>query len=220
MRFALLLLLWGIAVTACWGQDTILFNGNYLVTSMPESVSVADPVTGNIIRKTTPVKCVFLNGEKIYSRMELDAPPTISNKQGNGSKLSEYIFQSAKSKLQLLPDGMYVLDIANPVIDKHGHLVYYKMNGIKQIMIPRTPSKASKKKLVYTEFITGDWSIPPKTKNEINEVVNSTLLHFPIITPAQLHNNPVNATGYLFSLEHYILVENHIAKNVDDYFSL
>ena len=220
MKHTLLLLLWVNTNAICWGQDTILFNGNYLVNSKPESVSVADPVTGNIIKKTTPVTLTFLNGEKIYSRMELDNPPTIPNNQGHSSKLSEYIFQSAKSKLQLLPDGMYLLDIANPVIDKQGHLVYYKMNGIKQIMIPGTTPKTPNKKLVYTEFITDDWSIPSKIRNEINEVVNSTLLHFPIVTPAQLHNKPVNATGYLFSLQHYILVEKHIAKNVDDYFSL
>ena len=215
-----------LIISNSWGQDTLYSKGNSIVVSKPESVSISDPVTGDIINKIVPGRFTFLNGEKIYSRHELDSPPIIEDSHGNNIKLSEYIFQTVKDKLELLEDGMYILDIANPVIDKHGRLVYYEMKGIKQIIVPAVTSEKNaqqfndRKRMVYTSFLTDDRNMPFKIRNDINNSVNRTLTQFPMLKSGRKGNSPVNTTGYLFSIENHILVEKNVAKIMDDFFSL
>jgi hypothetical protein len=145
---------------------------------------------------------------------------------GNSMKLSEYIFHAVKGKLALLEDGLYILDITNPVTDTQGHLVYYEMNHVKQIMgLDAASGKKAQpygeaKRMVYTEFSTDDGNIPPGIRNEINNSVIETLKRLPTLKSGRKGNSPVNTTGYLFSIENPIVVEKNAVTIVDDFFSL
>jgi len=208
------------------GQTTIGFMGNSLIISKGDSTTVMDPITGQPSAGYVAGIPMSLNGEKIYDNRQLSVHPEYENPRGNKMKLASYIFLTVKKKLELLDDGSYLLEIDNPVIDKHGRLVFYQFEGIKQIMLQADTSKYATTRLndcstwQLMNSIVDDKNIQLNVKNDINASVAALLNQYPTVKSGQYNGAAVNTTGYLFSGGSIIVVKHHAARLEDDYFSL
>lgn len=226
MRTAFLLLNI-LCSNAGFSQSTIVFKGNTFVMSQAGTVEIYDPVSGKIGTEAATPEPISMNGEKIYETSATMTRPAFKSTLGKETKLVTLLFDSLKNDLELLPDGEYIIDIKTPVISKEGKLVYYRMNGIKQLTEHKQSSTTKMndngKPATYTRmsYTADDKSIPMKMKNVINNRASYLLEHLPAMSPGLISNKSVNVTGELFhSGSCAIKVAGHVASFHPEYFTL
>lgn len=224
---ALTFLLFTLCSFECFSQSTDTFRGNTFTLSPASTAEVSNPVSGKTDTEAVAPTPEKVNGEKIYAAHLLMTRPAFKSNTGIEIKLSTLLFDSLKNDLQQLEDGEYILDIRMPVISKDGHLVYYKMDGIKRLT-QHAQSSTTKmndvgKTATYTlmSYTADDTNIPVAIKRSINEKTTYLLEHLPAMKPGTISNKPVNTTGALFhSGSCMIKVTNHTASFRPDYFTL
>ena len=132
-------------------QQQITFNGNRFLMSGTDTMLIIDPVTGVEITRIIPPHPVSMNGKRIYPTDTLKVFPSIKSTTGDDKKLSVYLFENLKAKLDMLEDGNYTISVTNAVIDSKGKLVYYEFGGIqklitKTVFIAKLPNETVIKK--------------------------------------------------------------------------
>lgn len=198
-----------------FAQDNILHNGLTITITRDSKATVTDPVTHK--QREIPVtgSPISVDGRKLYATQELSSAPTIKDITGKDIKLSDYIFQALKSKMENLDDGYYVPELKNLVIDSNGKLIYWQFSGLKAIQITHGSSKYN-----YSELPLDSTRIPVKSRHSINLKTTALLQHFPTVTPGIVNNRAVDVTGELFSKGNFIKVKDHVATLHEDYWSL
>ncbi len=133
MRLNCIFFLFLFLASHSFAQQEVNFKGNKFVMSAQNTVKLIDPVTGVEITQTIPPRPVTVNGKKIYSADTVKELPVIKSPAGD-KKISIYLFDELKTKLDKLEDGNYILSIHNVVVDSKGSLIYYEFDGIKKLI--------------------------------------------------------------------------------------
>lgn len=100
---------------------TLNYHGNYLTFSKPVEVTILGK------KRTSTPSPLTLNGEKIYNFYSEGVKPPHSEDY----KLTDYIFNAIKTDLERLPDGNYMINLMNLVVDKKGALAYFDFDSLK-----------------------------------------------------------------------------------------
>ena len=170
--------------------NVVTYRGNRFEMSdtRTDTISMTDPVSGKEImqvatRNAIPVK---VNNEKIYNSDEVTS--RAASFSANGS-LEDYLFKHLATELDKLPDGTYVLDLYNIVLDSKGRIVFYEYNGI-------------------TNY-DNKGTIPAEIMKAIDKKIDPALYGAPAMKPAKIDGKGVYAlTDILLSL-YKVEVKNH-----------
>lgn len=118
--------------------NKITYKGNvFEVREYPaDTVEVIDPSTGKhdivITRMDRPAKVVKMNDQKVVMVEEKESNLFSLNAY---SKIKSEIGEAISPLISKLPEAIYSYNIHNIVIDKKGAIVYYELEGLKEVII-------------------------------------------------------------------------------------
>jgi|GEM_PF-1695125 len=207
------------------------FHSNYLTFSKPIEVTALG-------KKRQSIPCpLTLNGEKIYSFMS----PNVKPAQPVGFNLPDYVFNSIKPDLEKLPDGEYILQLMNLVLDKKGKLAYFDFDTLKilsgnvktfsyttdnlpdedqhtltvQDLIDNMGLRDTQPRTAQSDSLDKVlMDIPRKTKLAIYLSLYKALKRLPNFTPAEKTGQKINYVlrpGYDFAIRSSFVIKNHKA---------
>jgi beta-lactamase regulating signal transducer with metallopeptidase domain len=170
----------------------------FLYTPQPDSIPFKDWRTGAVtmiaVREQT--RPATINGKPVFSDDPLYklAHPEVAYVKpmfrGPKNDLDQYLFSSLHDELNKLPDGVYILQVNNLVVDQTGSIAYYEAKGI----LPDSDDTPV---------------IDDNLKSAINEKLSQLLDSHLKFKPASRNGEPVNVQLQLNA--HRVEVKNHAA---------
>jgi len=171
--------------------NKVTYRGNtfeYTPQSNPDTVELTDPVTGKseikyIVKNSIPVK---MNGKKL---LNTDEVTTQAEPPGKYKRIENHILRALNSEFEKLPDGSYMLDLHEIVLDNMGKIVFYEYNGISGKGATQAPPEEIKKAIM----------------NKIDDIILSA----PVYKPAKANGKAVPVRTDIFLSDYKIEISNH-----------
>ncbi len=194
------------------GSGAVRVSGPAPAPATPIVDTVFDPfrnVTIMTMLDSVPVK---MNGLPIYNADDLTTPPAL---RASTSSLLDAIVSGAQAELSKLPEGKYIINVNELIVDRAGHVVYYTLSPIRWHQTSFSPKSQE-------DFNKGlEAAIQEKKAHPIDEALSVRIhsaveqtLDGLVLTPGRKGGKAVVSRSNLFAggLRELILVENNSAK--------
>lgn len=151
-----------------WDGNKVTFKGNTfeMKVTPPDTIQVQDPVSGEmqyLVTRMEP-RPLKMNGQAIHDEDEITrdrAFPT-DNSYNN---LGEYLTEKQKEEFEKLPDGKYILNVSNIVVNTSGNIVYYDYSGLSANTSIKVPEDLQKRIAQKTQILLDKVDMKPARLN-------------------------------------------------------
>jgi hypothetical protein len=179
-----------------------------LPTDQQDTITVVDPVTSESImqlRKQKPFP-TLVSGKKIYNNSEI-TEPVACNEGVIENSFEEHILKALKSKLLLLPDGLYSMSISNLVVDRRGRIIYHQFYGMDVFNRMQSPARY-RFNLMDSGYYYDQRLLVADTASLIADAVEAVFADARLFTPARIGNRKVMALYNTFFDQFLIVIKD------------